>query len=395
MLKVLVPVDGSRTRCARCVTRSPNTGATTSWRLHLLNVQPRLSRHISRFVSRRDREAGMRDRADAALSAAVALLAEAGVPHQTHWATGERAEEICRAAEQLGVHHIVMGTARKNSITRMLEDSVTHRVLETTPVPVEVVTGERSRSGSAGACRLASSAPADCCCWRSTDAAARPPRPARRLHADELVGQPHVDRRERLGLGDLEQVLARQLEQRDEGDDQHRRAARRRRTGPRRARSGGPAGARRTMLMCSRTLSCSRVIWWCWFSLARLSDVGPGVAQVVGVDVGEALAPATGRSSTWARRKSRPSSGSASSRAAASFICSYSIRRRTSSARGSSASSPSARLLRRQQHARLDLDQHRRHQQVVAGELEVGACGSARRRRGTGASRSPSGCRGC
>jgi hypothetical protein len=40
------------------------------------------------------------------------------------------------------VHHIVMGTARKNSITRMLEDSVTHRVLETTPVPVEVITGD-------------------------------------------------------------------------------------------------------------------------------------------------------------------------------------------------------------------------------------------------------------
>ncbi len=30
------------------------------------------------------------------------------------------------------------------------------------------------------------------------------------------------------------------------------------------------------------------------------------------------------------------------------------------------------RLLGRQQHARLDLDQHRRHQQVLGGELEVG-----------------------
>jgi hypothetical protein len=28
-------------------------------------------------------------------------------------------------------------------------------------------------------------------------------------------------------------------------------------------------------------------------------------------------------------------------------------------------------LLRRQQHAALDLDQHRRHQQVFAGQLEV------------------------
>ena len=35
-----------------------------------------------------------------------------------------------------------MSTARKNSLTRMLEDSVTHRVLEATPVPVEVVAGD-------------------------------------------------------------------------------------------------------------------------------------------------------------------------------------------------------------------------------------------------------------
>jgi hypothetical protein len=34
-----------------------------------------------------------------------------------------------------------MGTSRKNSITRMLEDSVTTRVLEATTVPVEIVAG--------------------------------------------------------------------------------------------------------------------------------------------------------------------------------------------------------------------------------------------------------------
>ena len=34
-----------------------------------------------------------------------------------------------------------MGTARKNSLTRLLEDSVTHRVIERASVPVEVVVG--------------------------------------------------------------------------------------------------------------------------------------------------------------------------------------------------------------------------------------------------------------
>ena len=72
----------------------------------------------------------------------LCLLTDAGVPHEAHRAIGERADEICRAARRLGVDRIVMGTARKNSITRMLEDSVTHRVLETTPVPVEVIAGD-------------------------------------------------------------------------------------------------------------------------------------------------------------------------------------------------------------------------------------------------------------
>jgi hypothetical protein len=35
-----------------------------------------------------------------------------------------------------------MATSRKNSLTRLVEDSVTNRVLELTPVPVEVISGD-------------------------------------------------------------------------------------------------------------------------------------------------------------------------------------------------------------------------------------------------------------
>ena len=142
VLKVLIPVDGSSNSLRAVRHAIDEYRRHHELELHLFNVQPRLSRHISRFVGRREREAYMHDRADAALASAVALVVQAQVPYRTHWATGDRAEEICRIAARLGVHHLVMGTARKNSITRMLEDSVTHRVLETTPVPVEVVTGD-------------------------------------------------------------------------------------------------------------------------------------------------------------------------------------------------------------------------------------------------------------
>ncbi len=142
MLNALVPVDRSPNALRAVRHAIAEYRRHHELRVHLLNVQPRLSRHAARFVSRSQRDAWLHDRADVAMSAAVALLTDAGVPHETHRATGERAEQICRAARRLAVHHIVMGTARRNSLTRMIEDSVTHRVLETTPVPVEVIAGD-------------------------------------------------------------------------------------------------------------------------------------------------------------------------------------------------------------------------------------------------------------
>ena len=142
VLAILVPVDGSRNALGAVRHVSAAHRRDVAIEVHLLNVQPRLSRHAARFVARVDRERWLHDRADAAMAGAVALLTDAGVAHRTHRAIGRRAEEICRIAKRLGVDRIVMGTARKNSLTRMIEDSVTHRVLETTPVPLEVVVGD-------------------------------------------------------------------------------------------------------------------------------------------------------------------------------------------------------------------------------------------------------------
>jgi len=140
-IKVLVPVDGAGNSLVAVRHAMAEYRRDHQLELHLLNVQPRLSRHISRWVPRRNRQDFYAEQASSALAQARALLDGAGIPCQVHWRVGERAREICASAGELGVHHIVMGTARKNSITRMLEDSTTHAVLERTPVPVEVVTG--------------------------------------------------------------------------------------------------------------------------------------------------------------------------------------------------------------------------------------------------------------
>ena len=141
MKKILVPVDGSK-NALRAVRQVIGEYRNRELELHLLNVQPRLSRHVARFVSSGDRGAWHRAQADAAMAGAEDLLKQSGVPYRSHWVIGDRAAQICRFATDLDVHHIVMATARKNSLTRMLQDSITNQVLQDTPVPVQVVAGD-------------------------------------------------------------------------------------------------------------------------------------------------------------------------------------------------------------------------------------------------------------
>ena len=77
-----------------------------------------------------------------ALAPARALLRRCNVPHAEHVVTGDRVGMINEVAAQLGVSEIVIGTARKNSLTRILEDSVSRKLLDTSPVPVRIVVGD-------------------------------------------------------------------------------------------------------------------------------------------------------------------------------------------------------------------------------------------------------------
>ena len=142
MSKILLPVDGSP-NSLNAVRHVVNRFLTDhEIEVHLLHVRQPFPQAISRFVSRRDRAAYHREQALKALAPARELLRRHGVPHSDHMELGPRAATIVHVAQQLGANEIVMGTARKNSITRILEDSVTYEVLESSPVPVEIVAGE-------------------------------------------------------------------------------------------------------------------------------------------------------------------------------------------------------------------------------------------------------------
>lgn len=142
MQRVLIPVDGSRNSefaVRHVISRFLKDPAME---VHLLNVQPPLSRHVAQFVSRRNREGWHRDEADKALAPARRLLEQHGIPHAAGYKLGERAKTIVDEARRLRCSQIVIATARKNSLTRMLQDSTTNQVLEQTTVPVEVIAGD-------------------------------------------------------------------------------------------------------------------------------------------------------------------------------------------------------------------------------------------------------------
>lgn len=142
MLKVLVPVDGSPNSQHAVRHIIGEFSRRPAMEVHLLNVQAPFSRHIAQFASRRNRDSFHRDEAEKALRPVRNMLDAAGVPYTTHMKVGRKAEVITETARRLHCDHIVMSTARKNSLTRMLEASVTNRVLELTSVPVEVIAGD-------------------------------------------------------------------------------------------------------------------------------------------------------------------------------------------------------------------------------------------------------------
>ncbi len=141
MQRILVPVDGSRN--SEFAVRHVITEflKDTAKEVHLLNVQQPLSQHVAQFIGRKSREDWHRDEAEKALAPARKLLEQHGVPYSAGHKLGEKAKIIVEEARRLRCHHIVMSTARKNSLTRMLQDSTTNKVLEHTSVPVQLIAG--------------------------------------------------------------------------------------------------------------------------------------------------------------------------------------------------------------------------------------------------------------
>ncbi|MDB5797895.1 MAG: Integral rane protein TerC [Paucimonas sp.] len=144
MLRILVPVDGSQaSEDAVAHVRKLARRSQEPIKVILANVQPLLSRHITRFVPRASLDAFRRERSMKALATARAALEQAGIDHDLVLCKGEPAQAIADCASERGVQKIVIGTTRKSALARMVGDSITNRVIELAEVPVEVVAREQ------------------------------------------------------------------------------------------------------------------------------------------------------------------------------------------------------------------------------------------------------------
>lgn len=143
MKRILVGVDGSpesieAVRAAvRLATRMP-------LHLELVNVQPKLHRHIAERLPAGVRNAWRHRRAREALGPAERVAGDARVPFRSHELVGPPAARLLWCARELIVDEIVVGAARRGALGRWLANSVSSRLLEMSPVPVRVVPGARA-----------------------------------------------------------------------------------------------------------------------------------------------------------------------------------------------------------------------------------------------------------
>jgi nucleotide-binding universal stress UspA family protein len=144
-MKYLIPVNSSRAalipigglEAAAC--RGADVEAV------VLNVQPRLNRHVSRFTHKADRESFRLERSRAAMAGAIERLARAGIPHRALTEVGVPAVRIAAVAEAEGVDEILIGVARHPRWVRWLNPSIADGVAARTDIPVAVTAhGEES-----------------------------------------------------------------------------------------------------------------------------------------------------------------------------------------------------------------------------------------------------------
>lgn len=114
-------------------------GRQTPPKVFLVNVQAPLSSDITRFIEGKVVEDFHLEAGEAALAAAKAKLAAAGLAFSAHILVGEAAPGIVDFAKGKGCSMIVMGARGLGSVAGLFMGSVATKVLHLSPVPVLLI----------------------------------------------------------------------------------------------------------------------------------------------------------------------------------------------------------------------------------------------------------------
>ena len=139
MAAVLVPVDGSENSMRAVQTAVKQIKSGAAMEVHLLNVQPELPAIISRALSKEFIDMYQDEEGNKALSDAMALLAQAGIPFIPHTRIGQVAETIAAFAKEMQCEQIIMGIRGVGKIFGLLLGSVANKVLYLVDIPVTLV----------------------------------------------------------------------------------------------------------------------------------------------------------------------------------------------------------------------------------------------------------------
>jgi nucleotide-binding universal stress UspA family protein len=143
MKRIVIPVDGS-SASLEAVRLAAREAPLEPVQLELVNVQPRLNRHIASHLTRGCRDAWRRDRAAAALSEARRLARASHMDFATHVRCGPVVPSVLAAARELGADEILIGAPRRGMLASWLANSFSARLVAASPIPVRVVSTGRA-----------------------------------------------------------------------------------------------------------------------------------------------------------------------------------------------------------------------------------------------------------
>ncbi len=142
MHKILIPVDGSK-NSEMAVKHAVRTyGQDPDTHFHLCNVQLSLHKHIGKFLSKKTINEWHAERAVLAAASASSYLEAQSLNFSFSYVSGDKGIAIYDEAIRLGCNRIIVGTSKKNILSRLFENSTTAKLLEISDIPVEVVTGK-------------------------------------------------------------------------------------------------------------------------------------------------------------------------------------------------------------------------------------------------------------